>query len=96
MYIRREFLSNRRQRVVVDGATSEWIPIDSGVPQGGVLGPLLFILYSSEMFELVENRPYAYAEDSTLVEVVRKPPERPAVAPFLNRDMARFQEWCIH
>ena len=34
--IRREFLSNRRQRVVVDGATSEWIPIVSGMPQGSV------------------------------------------------------------
>ena len=40
----REFLSNRRQRVVVDGATSESILIASGVPQGIVLGPLLFIL----------------------------------------------------
>ena len=48
----REFLSNRRQRVVVDGATSEWIPIVSGVPQGSMLDPLLFILYASEMFEL--------------------------------------------
>ena len=48
MSICREFLSNRRQRVVVDGATSEWIQIVSGVPQGNVLGPLLFILYISE------------------------------------------------
>ena len=47
------------RRVVVDGATSEWIPIVSGVPQGGVLGPHFFFLYTSEMFELVENRLYA-------------------------------------
>ena len=53
-----EFLSNRRERVVVDGATSEWIPIVSGLPQGSVLGPHLFILYNSEMIELVEDRLY--------------------------------------
>ena len=52
----REFLSDRRQRVEVDGAASEWIPIVSGVPQGSVLGPLLFIMYTNEMFEVVENR----------------------------------------
>ena len=54
-----ELLSNLRQRVVVDDATSEWIQVVTGVPQGSVLGPLLFILYTSEMFELVENRQYA-------------------------------------
>ena len=64
------FLSDRRQRVVVDGAASEWIPIISGVPQRSVLGPLLFILYTSEMVELVENRLFAYADDSTLLAVV--------------------------
>ena len=54
----RQFFSNRRQRIVVDGATRKWIPIVLGVPRGSVLGPLLFILYTSEMFELVENRLY--------------------------------------
>ena len=59
-----EFLSGRKQRVVVDGAASEWIQIISTVPQGSVLGPLLLILYISEMFELVENRLFANADDS--------------------------------
>ena len=61
-----EFLSGCRQRVVVDGSASEWIPIISGMPQGSVLGPLLFILYTSKMFELFENRLFACADDSTL------------------------------
>ena len=80
----RDLLSNRRQRVVVDGATIEWIPIVSGVPQGGVMGLLLFILYTSEMFKLVENRLYAYADDYTLLAVIHKPADRPAVAVSLN------------
>ena len=81
---------------MVEGAAREWIPIFSGVPQGSVLGPLLFILFTSEMFELVENRLYAYADDSTLLAVVRKQPHRPPVAAFLNRDLARIQELCNH
>ena len=90
-----EFLSDRRQRVVVDGDESEWIPIISGLPQEcSVLGPLLFILYTSEMFELVENRLFAYADDSTLLEFVRKTADRPAFAASLNRGLARIQEWC--
>ena len=81
---------------MVDGAASEWIPIISGLLQGSVLGPCVFILYTSEMFELVENRLLAYAHDSTLLAVLRKPVNRSAVAAFLNRDLARIQEWCNH
>ena len=51
---------------------SEWIPIISGAPLGSVLGPLLFILYASEMLELDENRLFTYADDYTLTAVVRK------------------------
>ena len=75
-------------RVVVDVAASEWIQIISGMPQGSVLGPLQFILYTSEMFELVESRLFAYADDSTLLAVVRKSEDRPAVAASFNWDLA--------
>ena len=49
---------------MVDGATSKWIKTVSRMPQGSVLGPVLFILYVSEMFELVEIRLCANADDS--------------------------------
>ena len=58
------------------------------------MGPLPFIIYTSGMFELVENRLFAYADDSTLLVVVRKPADRPAIAASLNRDLAKIQEWC--
>ena len=79
-----ESLSDRGQRVVVDSAASEWNPIISGVPQGTVLGPLLFILYTSEIFEQVENRLFPYADDSTLLAVVFKPVDIPAFAASID------------
>ena len=83
----REFLSNRKKRAVVDDVTSEWIKIVPGVPQGSVLGPLIFIFYTGEMFELMKNRLCAYANDSTLLEVVRKPADRPDVCASPNLDI---------
>ena len=45
-----QFLSNRSQHVIVDGCRSELVNIVSGVPQGSVLGKLLFLLYTSKLF----------------------------------------------
>ena len=61
-----------------------------------MFGQFLFILSTSEMFELVENRLFAYADEFTLLADVRKPADRPAVAASLNRDLVRIQEWCNH
>ena len=53
-----------------------------------MLGNILFILYTREMFQLVEKRLYAYADDFTLLAVVRKPADRPAVAVSLKQGLS--------
>ena len=65
-----QFLSNRLQQVMVDGCRSKLVNVVSGVPQGSNLGPLLFLLYTSELFSILENKLIGYADKSTLMAVV--------------------------
>ena len=60
MCICQKFLTDRRQRVVVAGAASEWIPVVFVVPRGSVLCPLSLILYASEIFDLLKTIMFAY------------------------------------
>ena len=48
-----QFLPNRSQHVMVDGCQSKLVDVVSGVPQGSVLGPLMFLLYTSELFSIL-------------------------------------------
>ena len=64
-----QFLSNRSQHVLVDGCWSKLVDVVSVVSQGSVFGPLLFLLYTSELFSILENKLIGYADDSTLMAV---------------------------
>ena len=64
------------------------------MPQGSVLGPLLLLLYTSELFSNLEIKLIGYADDSTLMAVVYSPGIRVAVAESLIRDLGRVSEWC--
>ena len=68
-----EFLSNRLQRVIVDGQFNDYGGVVSGVPQGSVLGPLLFILYTHDMWFGLENMLVLYADDATLLACIPSP-----------------------
>ena len=73
MSVLMQFLSNRSQYDLVDGCRSKLVNAVSGVPQGSVLGPLLFLLYTSELFSILGNTLIGYADDSTLIAVVPSP-----------------------
>ena len=62
-----QFLSNRSQHVIVDGSRSQLVDVVLEVPQSSVLGPLLLILCTSELFSILENKLIGYADDSTLM-----------------------------
>ena len=58
------------------------------------MGPLLFLLYTSDLFSILENKLIDYADDSTLMAVVPSPGVRVAGAESVIRDLGRISEWC--
>ncbi len=85
------YLSSRRQKVVVNGQSSNWRPISAGVPQGSVLGPLLFLLYINDLaFEVKYCNIRFFADDTCLfIEV----DNRDGTAAKLNEDLEKINRW---
>ena len=58
------YLTNRCQRVTLNGTMSNWSSISAGVPQGSVLGPLLFLVYINDLTENIKSQMRLFADDS--------------------------------
>ena len=78
------YLSNRKQRVVLPGGTSNWVFIRAGVPQGSILGPLLFLLYINDIVIDIGSNIRLFAHDTSLYIIVEDPV---VAANCLNSDL---------
>ena len=65
-----DFLKERKQRVVLKGQVSTWKNINAGVPQGSILGPLLFLIYINDLTEGLTTNVKRFADDTSLFSVV--------------------------
>ena len=65
------FLKDTRQRVVLGDDLSDWNDIKSGVPQGSVIGPILFIIYINDLSDNLTNTVKMYADDTKILARIR-------------------------
>ena len=84
------FLTNRTQQVVIDGSTSSPTVVSSGVPQGTVLGPVLFIIYMDDMNNVINHCLLKmFADDSKLIKNIKNQADREK----LKEDLRAVLEW---
>ena len=83
------FLVNRRQQVVLHGSSSDWSEVVSGVPQGSVLGPLLFLVYVNDLPRAVHSCVAMFADDTKLYSSVSTPQHVCA----LQADLDELSRW---
>ena len=84
------YFCNQKQRLVTEGQCSDWQAIKPGVPQGSVLGPLLFLIYINDITDDLASFPLIYADDSALLEIVHDPT---VSAGRLNSDLNKIAVW---
>ena len=84
------FLCHRFQRVVLNGQSSTWLPVTAGVPQGSILGPLLFLIYMNDLSNNLSSTAKLFADDTSLFSVVNDV----NLSQFhLNSDFKKISEW---
>ena len=66
----KNYLKDRKQRVVIEGETSEYISISCGVRQSSILGPLLFLIYFNDTTEDLQTESFLFADDTALCKAL--------------------------
>ena len=83
------FLTNRKQRVVVNSSKSEWCDVSSGVPQGSVLGPVLFLVYINDIEDSIVNMLRLFADDTKLFSPINSDSD----IEELQHDNEKLEDW---
>ena len=84
------YLSGRKQRVVLPVGASDWVNITAGVPQGSILGPLLFLIYINDIVKDIQSTIRLFADDTSLYVIVDSPDN---ASNTLNQDLAKISSW---
>jgi len=88
----KSFLMGRKQRVVINGQESTWTAVISGVPQGSVLGPILFLIYINDIVDNLSCTAYLFADDMKLFKGITKD----ADMAHLQSDICAVDAWTDH
>ena len=86
------YLTDRQQRVVLNGRTSSWQNVYAGVPQGSVLGPLLFLIYINDLPDELTSMCKIFADDTSLFSKVI---DKNNSNSQLNSDLAKISKWAF-
>ena len=89
----RDYLSSRRQRCIVEGCASGWLPVSSGVPQGTILGPLLFLLYVNDIADNLNSKVALFADDCVLYREVQTKDDQLELQNDLNKIFMWSTKW---
>ena len=84
------YLSNRFQRVLLNGKASSWRPVSAGVPQESILGPLLFLIYINDLPKELKSNAKLFADDTSLFTIVK---DKTKSANMFNNDLRRISNW---
>ena len=87
------YLNHRQQRVVLNGQYFKWAPILAGVPQGSILGPLLFLICINDLPENLKSSAKLFADDTSLSSIVYNATES---ANLLNEDLKKIPKWAFN
>ena len=85
------FLCCRKQRVIFQGKYSQWVPVTSGVPQGSVLGPILFLLFVNDINDIISSPIFQFADDHSMVRSIRTYDDQVS----LQEDLDRIYQWSV-
>ena len=95
-----DFLCNRKQCVVLNGEKSSCFSVLSGIPQGSILGPLLFLIYINDLPEICAGEDpsseiFLYADDSKIYKVIRNQSDQQKLQTILNMIKHWSDEWLL-